>query len=150
MKISNHFQESSQRLSSHLKNQEHYTKVTRLEPIKHQSEWINLTYRDRSLKTSNFQQQKKLSEPCEAYKQSYNAKPKSSLKCQPKTTIGLTKMKMSEIKTKKPEEFSSIWKPLHNNWDVTTSGNDASNDKSKELLPDDTKDGDSILIVDPG
>ncbi|GJT59728.1 Orf y [Tanacetum coccineum] len=34
MKISNHFLESSQKLSSHLKNQEHYTNVTSLRPIK--------------------------------------------------------------------------------------------------------------------
>ncbi|GJU60858.1 putative polyprotein [Tanacetum coccineum] len=42
MKISNHFQESSQRLSSHMKNQEHYTSITSLRPTKPQSEWINL------------------------------------------------------------------------------------------------------------
>ncbi|GJT17818.1 hypothetical protein Tco_0876524 [Tanacetum coccineum] len=57
-----------------------------------------------SPKTLNFQQQRKQSKPCEVYKQSYNAKPKSALACQPKTTTGLTKEKTSEFKTKKPEE----------------------------------------------
>nr|GEX93916.1 TPA: orf y [Tanacetum cinerariifolium] len=54
MKISNHFQESSQKLSSHMKNQEHYTDATSLKPTKPQSEWINLMYGDQSLKTLNF------------------------------------------------------------------------------------------------
>nr|GEV83668.1 putative polyprotein [Tanacetum cinerariifolium] len=38
MKISNHFQESSQRLSSYMKNQEHYTNITSSKPIKPHSE----------------------------------------------------------------------------------------------------------------
>ncbi|GJT89450.1 hypothetical protein Tco_1071167 [Tanacetum coccineum] len=73
-KISNDFLESSQKLSSHLKNQEHYTNVTSSRPIKPQSEWINLMHGDQSLKTLNFEQQKKQLKPCETYKQSYNAK----------------------------------------------------------------------------
>ncbi|GJY82278.1 putative polyprotein [Tanacetum coccineum] len=88
MKISNHFLESSQKLSSHLKNQEHYTNVTSSRPIKPQSEWINLMHGDQSPKTLNFQQQKKQLKPCETYKQSYNRKPKYALDNQPKTTIG--------------------------------------------------------------
>ncbi|GKF16516.1 Orf y, partial [Tanacetum coccineum] len=48
MKISNHFLESSQKLSSHLKNQEHYTNVTSSRPTKPQSEWINLMHGDQS------------------------------------------------------------------------------------------------------
>ncbi|GJR13837.1 Orf y [Tanacetum coccineum] len=59
MKISNHFLESSQKLSSHMKNQEHYTNDTSSRPTKPQSEWINLMHGDQSLKTLNFQQQKK-------------------------------------------------------------------------------------------
>ncbi|GJT91846.1 hypothetical protein Tco_1080691 [Tanacetum coccineum] len=51
MKISNHFLESSLKLSSHLKNQEHYTNVTSSRPIKLQSEWINLMHGDHSPKT---------------------------------------------------------------------------------------------------
>ncbi|GJR26104.1 hypothetical protein Tco_1102336 [Tanacetum coccineum] len=58
MKISNHFLESSQKLSSHLKNQEHYTNVTSSRPTKPQSEWINLMHGDQSLKTLKFQQQR--------------------------------------------------------------------------------------------
>nr|GEY83052.1 ORFIII-like polyprotein [Tanacetum cinerariifolium] len=53
MKISNHFQESSQKLSSHMKNQEHYTNATSSKPTKPQSEWINLMHGDQ------------LSMPCE-------------------------------------------------------------------------------------
>nr|GFB69453.1 hypothetical protein [Tanacetum cinerariifolium]GFC33852.1 hypothetical protein [Tanacetum cinerariifolium] len=34
IKISNHFQEYSQKLSSHMKNQEHYTDATILKPTK--------------------------------------------------------------------------------------------------------------------
>ncbi|GKC66952.1 DNA topoisomerase 2, partial [Tanacetum coccineum] len=37
------------------------------------------------------------------------------------TTTGLTKEKTSEFKTKKPEESSLNWKPLHNDWAATTS-----------------------------
>ncbi|GKG26451.1 hypothetical protein Tco_0399597, partial [Tanacetum coccineum] len=112
MKISNHFQESSQRLSSHMKNQEHYTDIISLRPTKTQSEWINLMHGDQSPKTLNYQQQRKQSKPCKLYKQSYNAKPKSASVCQPKTTTGLTKEKTLEFKTKKQEESSLNWKPL--------------------------------------
>ncbi|GJR29793.1 putative polyprotein [Tanacetum coccineum] len=94
MKISNHFQESSQKLSSQMKNQEHYTDITSSKPTKTQSEWINLMHGDQSPKTLNYQQQRKQSKPCEVYKQSYNAKPKSASACQLKTTTGLTKKKM--------------------------------------------------------
>ncbi|GKA85282.1 hypothetical protein Tco_0806936 [Tanacetum coccineum] len=76
---------------------------------------------DQSPKTLNSQQQKKQSKLCEVYKQSYNAKDKSALVCLPKTTTGLTKEKMSEFKTKKPEESSFNWKPLHNDSAATTS-----------------------------
>ncbi|GJT07295.1 hypothetical protein Tco_0841757 [Tanacetum coccineum] len=104
------------------------------------------TYKE-SPKTLSYQQQKKLSKPCETYNQSYNAKLKSTLECQLKTTTGLTKRKTSEFKTNKPEEFSSNWKPLHNDWAVTTS-------KPKEaqdyFLEDDECNDDSIFIVDPG
>nr|GEV01683.1 hypothetical protein [Tanacetum cinerariifolium] len=79
MKISNHFQESSQKLSSHMKNQDHCTSITSSKPIKPQSEWINLMHGEQSPKTLKFQQQKKQSNPCDAYKQSYNVKPKSTL-----------------------------------------------------------------------
>nr|GEY98615.1 hypothetical protein [Tanacetum cinerariifolium] len=82
MKISNHFQKASQKLSSHMKSQEHYTNATSLKPTKPQSEWINLMHGDQSLKTLNYQQLK----PCGTYKQSYNAKPKYALDNQPKTT----------------------------------------------------------------
>nr|GEX36842.1 hypothetical protein [Tanacetum cinerariifolium] len=75
-------------------------------------------------------------EPCEVYKQSYNVRPKYALENLPKTTTGLTKEKMSEFKTKKPEESSLNWKPLHNDWDATTSN----------LLKDDASDDDSILL----
>ncbi|GJX04761.1 hypothetical protein Tco_0190677 [Tanacetum coccineum] len=148
MKIFNHFQESSQGLSLHMKNQEYYTGITSSRPTKPQSEWINLMHGEHSLpKTLSYQQQKKPSKPCETYKQSYNAKPKSALECQLKTTTGLTKRKTFEFKTKKPEEFSSNWKPLHNDWAATTS-------KPKEaqdyFLEDDECNDDSIFIVDPG
>nr|GEW44778.1 ORFIII-like polyprotein [Tanacetum cinerariifolium] len=134
MKISNHFQESSQKLSSHMKNQEHYTDATSLKPTKPQSEWINLMHVDQSLKTLNYQQQKKQSKQCGTYKQSYNAKPKYALDNQPKTTNGQIKEKMFEFKTRKPEESLSNWKPWHRDWDTTTSNfleDDASNDDNK-------------------
>ncbi|GJZ84851.1 hypothetical protein Tco_0650190 [Tanacetum coccineum] len=121
MRISNHFQESSQKLSLHMKNQEHYTDITSSRPTKTQSEWINLMHGDQSPNTLNNQQQRKQSKQCEVYKQSYNAKPKSASACQLKTTTGLTKEKASEFKTKRPEESSSNWRPLHNNWVATTS-----------------------------
>ncbi|GJY85986.1 hypothetical protein Tco_0500012 [Tanacetum coccineum] len=103
IKISNHFQESSQKLSSHMKNQEHYIDITSSKPIRPQSKWINLMHREHSPKTLNFQQQKKQSKPCEAYKQSYNVRLKYALENPLKTTTGLTKEKMSEFKTNKPE-----------------------------------------------
>ncbi|GJX71488.1 putative polyprotein [Tanacetum coccineum] len=159
MNISNHFLESSQKLSSHLKNQEHYTNVTSSRLIKPQSEWINLMHGDQSPKTLNFQQQKKQLKPCETYKQSYNAKPKYDLDNQPKTTTGQTKEKMFEFKTKKPEESSSNWKPRHKDWDAITS-NHSEDDAIKHdgkyrynrkgFLEDDERSDDSILIVDPG
>nr|GEZ41981.1 TPA: orf y [Tanacetum cinerariifolium] len=74
MKISNHFQESSQKLSSHMKNQEHYTNATSSKPTKPRSEWINLMHGDQSFKTLNYQQQKKQLKPCEIYKQLSNVK----------------------------------------------------------------------------
>nr|GEX51174.1 retrotransposon protein, putative, Ty3-gypsy subclass [Tanacetum cinerariifolium] len=111
MKISNHFQKSSQKLSSHMKNQKLYTDATNLKPTKPQSEWINLMHGDQSLKTLNCQQQKKQLKPCGTYKQSYNAKPKYVLDNQPKTTTGQIKEKMFEFKTRKPKESSSNWKP---------------------------------------
>nr|GEV12651.1 retrotransposon protein, putative, Ty3-gypsy subclass [Tanacetum cinerariifolium] len=113
MKISSHFQESSQKLSSHMKNQEHYTDAICLKPTKPQSEWINLMRGDQFLKTLNYQQQKKQLKPCETYKQSYNEKLKSALDNQPRTTTGQIKEKMFEFKTRKPEESSSNWKPWH-------------------------------------
>nr|GEU43914.1 heme peroxidase [Tanacetum cinerariifolium] len=76
---------------------------------------------DQSPKTFKFQQQRKQSKPCEVYKQSYNTKPKYVSECQPKTITGLTKKKTLEYKTKKPEESSLNWKPLPNDWAVTTS-----------------------------
>ncbi|GJS59281.1 hypothetical protein Tco_0654065 [Tanacetum coccineum] len=158
MKISNHFLESSQKLSSHLKNQEHYTNGTSSRPTKPQSEWINLMHGDQSLKTLNFQQQKKQLKPCETYKQSYNAKLKYALDNQPKITTGQTREKMFEFKTKKPEESSSNWKPWHKDWDAITSNHseeDAINDDGeycynwKGFLEDDESSDDLILIVDP-
>nr|GEU96850.1 ORFIII-like polyprotein [Tanacetum cinerariifolium] len=160
MKISNHFQESSQKLSSHIKNQEHYTDATSLKPNKPQSEWINLMHGDQSFKTLNCQQQKKQSKQCETYKQSYNAKPKYALDNQPKTTTGPIKEKMFEFKTRKPEESSSSWKPWHRDWDATKYNfleDDASNDDNKYrynkkgfLEDDDARSDDSVFIVDPG
>ncbi|GKA93930.1 putative polyprotein [Tanacetum coccineum] len=159
MKISKNSLESSQKLSSHLKNQEHYTNVTSSRPIKPQSEWINLMHGDQSPKTLNFQQQNKQLKPRETYKQSYNAKPKYALDNQPKTTTSQTKEKMFEFKTKKPEESSSNWKPSHKYWDAITS-NHSEDDVIKDdgkyrynrkgFLEDDESSDDSILIVDPG
>nr|GEX50300.1 ORFIII-like polyprotein [Tanacetum cinerariifolium] len=131
MKISNHFQESSQKLSSHMKNQEHYINATSSKPTKPQSEWINLMHGDQPLKTLNCQQQKKQLNLCGTYKQSYNAKPKYALDDQPKTTTGQIKEKMFESKTRKPEESSFNWKLWHRDWDATTSNfleDDVSND----------------------
>ncbi|GKE57229.1 Orf y [Tanacetum coccineum] len=114
---------------------------------------------DQSLKTLNFQQQKKQLKPCETYKQSYNAKFKYALDNQPKTTTGQIKEKMFEFKTKKPEESSLNWKPWHKDWDAITSNHledDAINDDGKYrynrkgFLKDDESSDDSILIVDPG
>ncbi|GJR29804.1 ORFIII-like polyprotein [Tanacetum coccineum] len=160
MKISNHFQESSQRLSSHMKNQEHYTDITSSKPTKLQSEWINLMHGDQSPKTLKFQQQRKQSKQCEVYKQSYNAKPKSALACQPKITTGLTREKTSEFKTKKQEGSSLNWKHLPNDWAATTSKPKEVQDYTPEdnmyrynrkgFLEDDDSSDDSIFIVDPG
>ncbi|GJU87115.1 hypothetical protein Tco_1294661 [Tanacetum coccineum] len=97
-------------------------------------------HREQSPKTLNFQQQKKQSKSCEAYKQSYNVRPKYDLKNRLKTTTGLTKEKMSEFKTNKLEKSSSNWKPLHSDWDATTSN----------FLEDGASDDDSIFIVDSG
>ncbi|GJT07836.1 Orf y [Tanacetum coccineum] len=140
MKISNHFLESSQKLSSHLKNQEHYTNVTSSRPTKPQSEWINLMHGDQSLKTLNFKQQKKQLKPCDNYKQSYNTKLKSALGNQPKTTTGPIKEKMLEFKIKKPEESSSNLKPWHKDWDAITSNyseENAINDDDNAINDDD-------------
>ncbi|GKA00615.1 Orf y, partial [Tanacetum coccineum] len=155
MKISNHFQESS-----HMKNQEHYTDITSSRPTKLQSEWINLMHGDQSPKTLNSQQQKKQSKSCEVYKQSYNAKHKFASACQLKTTTGVTKEKTSEFKTKKPEESSLNWRPLHNDWAVTTSKpkevqaytqeDNTYRYNRKRFLEDDDSSDDSIFIVDPG
>ncbi|GKA18321.1 putative polyprotein [Tanacetum coccineum] len=159
MKISNHFLESSQKLSSHLKNQEHCTNATSSRLIKHQSEWINLMHGDQLPKTLNFQQQKKQLKPCDTYRQSYNAKPRYALENQPKTTTGQINEKMFEFKIKKPEESSSNWKPWHKDWEEITSNqseNDAIKDNGKYrynrkgFLEDDEGNDDSILIVDPG
>ncbi|GKD18648.1 hypothetical protein Tco_1207806 [Tanacetum coccineum] len=160
MKISNHFQESSQKLSLHMKNQEHYTDITSSKPIKPQSEWINLMHGGQSPKTLKFQQQKKQSKPCEAYKQSYNVRPKSALENPLKITTGPTKEKTSEFKTKKPEESSLNWKPLHNDWAATTSkpkevqANNPKDNKCrynrKGFLKDYDSSDDLIFIVDPG
>ncbi|GJU82967.1 ORFIII-like polyprotein [Tanacetum coccineum] len=121
MKISNYFLESLQKLSSHLKNQEHYTNVNSSRPIKPQSEWINLMHGDQSPKTLNFQQQKKQLKPRETYKQSYNAKPKYALDNQPKTTT-----EDDAIKDDGKYRYSR-----------------------KGFLEDDESSDDSILIVDP-
>ncbi|GKE07702.1 putative polyprotein [Tanacetum coccineum] len=131
MKISNHFLESSQKLSSHLKNQEHCTNATSSRLIKHQSEWINLMHGDQSLKNLNFQQQKKQLKLCDTYRQSYNTKPRYVLENQPKTTIGQINEKMFEFKIKKPEESSLNLKPWHKDWEAITSNQseeDAIND----------------------
>nr|GFA52000.1 hypothetical protein [Tanacetum cinerariifolium] len=153
-------QESSQKLSSHMKNQEHYTNATSSKPTKPQSEWINLMHGDQSLKTLNCQQQKKQLKPCETYRQLYNAKPKYALGDQPKTTTRQIREKTFESKTRKPEEFSSNWKLLHRDWDATASNfpeNDVSTDDNKDrynrkgfLKDDDARSDDSIFIVDPG
>nr|GEX14391.1 heme peroxidase [Tanacetum cinerariifolium] len=160
MKISNHFQESSQKLSSHMKNQEHYTDITRSKPIKPRSEWINQMHGEQPPKTLKFQQQKKQSKPCEAYRQSYNARPKSALENPLKITTGLTKKKTLEFKTKKPEESSLNWKPLPSDWAATTSKPKEVQDHTLEdnmcrynrngFLVDDDSSDDSIFIVDPG
>ncbi|GKC78523.1 hypothetical protein Tco_1129297 [Tanacetum coccineum] len=150
---------NAQKLSSHLKNQEHYTNGTSSRPTKPQSEWINLMHGDQSLKTLNFQQQKKQLKPCETYKQSYNTKLKYALDNQPKITTGQIKEKMFEFKTKKLKESSSNWKPWHKDWDAITSNqseDDTINDDGKYrynrkgFLEDDERSDDSILIVDPG
>nr|GEX00183.1 TPA: orf y [Tanacetum cinerariifolium] len=132
----------------------------RLNPTKLQSEWINLMRGDQLLKTLNYQQQKKQLKPCETYKQSYNAKLKSALDNQPRTTTGQIKEKMFEFKIWEPEESSSNWKPWHRDWDATTSNfqeDDASNDGNKYrynrkgfLEDDDARSDDLIFIVDPG
>ncbi|GJW39149.1 Orf y [Tanacetum coccineum] len=166
MKISNHFLESSQKLSSQLKNQEHYTNITSSRPTKPQSEWINLMHGDQSLKTLNLQQQKKQLKPCDTYKQPYNTKLKSALGNQPKITTGPIKEKMLEFKIKKPEESSLNWKPWHKDWDAITSNyskddvikddDNTINDDDKYrynrkgFLEDDESSDDSIFIVDPG
>ncbi|GJZ47798.1 hypothetical protein Tco_0601630 [Tanacetum coccineum] len=142
-----------------MKNQEHYTDITSSKPIKPQSEWINLMHGEQSPKTLKSQQQRKQSEPCKAYKQSYNVRPKSVLENPLKITIGLTKENMSD-KTKKPQESSLNWKPLHNDWATTTSKPkevQAYNLKDnkcrynrKGFLEDDDSSDDLIFIVDPG
>ncbi|GJR29796.1 hypothetical protein Tco_1106028 [Tanacetum coccineum] len=76
------------------------------------------------------------------------------------TTTGLTKKKMSEFKTKRPEESSLNWRPLHNNWAATTSKPKEVQDYTQEdntyrynrkrFLEDDDSSDDSIFIVDPG
>ncbi|GKD84253.1 hypothetical protein Tco_1351092 [Tanacetum coccineum] len=159
MNISDHFLESSQKLSSHLKNQKHYINVTSSKPTKPQSEWINLMHGDQSLKTLNFQQQKKQLKLCDIYRQLYNAKPKYALENQPMTTIGQINEKMFEFKIKKPKESSLNLKPWHKYWEELTSNqleNDAINDDGKYrynrkgFLEDDESSDDSILIMDPG
>ncbi|GJR26171.1 hypothetical protein Tco_1102403 [Tanacetum coccineum] len=86
--------------------------------------------------------------------------PKSALACQLKTTTGLTKKKTSELKTKKTEESSLNWRPLHNDWAATTSKLKEVQDYIQEdntyrynrkgFLEDDDSSDDSIFIVDPG
>ncbi|GJU24370.1 hypothetical protein Tco_1162991 [Tanacetum coccineum] len=115
---------------------------------------------EESPKTLNSQQQKKQSKPCKVYKQSYNAKHKSASACQLKTTTGLTKEKTSKFNTKKPEESSSNWKPLHNDWAATTSKpkevqaytpkDNTCHYNKKGIIEDDDNSDDSIFIVDPG
>ncbi|GJY88495.1 hypothetical protein Tco_0503123 [Tanacetum coccineum] len=120
----------------------------------------NVMHENQSPKTLNSQQQKKQSKPCKVYKQSYNAKHKSASACQLKTTTGLTKEKTSKFKTKKPEESSSNWKPLHNDWAATTSKpkevqaytpkDNTCHYNRKGILEDDDSSDDSIFIMDPG
>ncbi|GJZ77455.1 hypothetical protein Tco_0642127 [Tanacetum coccineum] len=84
----------------------------------------------------------------------------NSSACQLKTTTGLTKKKMSEFKTKKPEESSLNWRPLHNDWAATTSKprevqyytqeDNTYRYNRKGFLEDDDRSDDSIFIVDPG
>ena len=161
MKTFNHSQESLLKRSLLMKNQEQCTGSTSLEPIKPQSEWINLMHGDQSPKISNYQQQKKQSKQCETYKQSYSAKLKSALENQQETTIGLTKGKMFESKTRKPEESSLSWKPSHNDWAAIISKPMEVQDKNPKekkcrynrkgfLVDSDDSDDDSIFIVDPG
>ncbi|GJY54912.1 heme peroxidase [Tanacetum coccineum] len=130
MKISNHFQESSQRLSSHMRNQEHYTDITSLRPTKLQSEWINLMHEDQSPKTLKSQQQMKQSKPCEVYKQSYNAKPKSALKPLPNDWAATTS-KPKEVQDNNPEDNMYRY-------------------NRKGFLEDDDSSDDSFFIVDSG
>nr|GEY94992.1 TPA: orf y [Tanacetum cinerariifolium] len=113
-----------------------------------------------SLLSGRSSTQKKQSKPCEAYKKSYNVRPKSALENLLKTTTGLTKEKTSEFKTKKPKESSWNWKPLHNDWAATTSKpNEVQDYKSKHNkcrfnrkgpLEDDNSSDDLIFIVYPG
>nr|GFA14239.1 ORFIII-like polyprotein [Tanacetum cinerariifolium] len=128
-------------------------KVLHSKPTKPQSKWINIMHGDQSLKTLSCQQQKKQLKPCGTYKKSYNEKPKYALGDQPKTTTGQIKEKMFESKTRKPEESSSNWKPLHRDWDATTSNfleNDYHYNRKGFLEDDDARSDDSIFIVDPG
>nr|GEV37704.1 TPA: orf y [Tanacetum cinerariifolium] len=92
--------------------------------------------------------------------QSYNVRPKSALENPLKTTTGLIKEKMSEFKTKKPEESSLNWKPFHNGWAATTSkpnevqaynskDNKCRNNR-KGFLEDDDNSDDLIFILYPG
>ncbi|GKC18893.1 hypothetical protein Tco_1021043, partial [Tanacetum coccineum] len=114
---------------------------------------------EESPKTLNYQQQRKKSKPCKFYKQSYNAKPKYASARQLKTTTGLTKEKTSEFKTKRPEESSLNWRPLHNDWATTTSKSKEVQDYTQEdntyrynrkrFLEDDDSSDDSIFIMDP-
>ncbi|GKF18719.1 hypothetical protein Tco_0063637, partial [Tanacetum coccineum] len=106
------------------------------------------------------EEQRKQSKPCEVYKQSYNAKPKSALECQQNTTTGLTKKKTSEFKTKKPEASSLNWKTLPSDWAATTSKpkeiqtynleDNTYHYNRKGFLEDDDSSDDSFFIVDPG
>ncbi|GKB17911.1 hypothetical protein Tco_0851834 [Tanacetum coccineum] len=67
---------------------------------------------------------------------------------------------MSEFKTKKPEESSLNWRPLHNDWAATTSKprevqyytqeDNTYRYNRKGFLEDDDSSDDSIFIVDPG
>nr|GEY76037.1 protein DA1-related 1 isoform X1 [Tanacetum cinerariifolium] len=79
--------------------------------------------------------------------------------CQPKTITGLTKEKTLEYKTKRPEESSLNWKPLPNDWAVTTSKTKEVQTNNPEdnmyrynrkgFLEDDDNSDDSFFIVDP-